>query len=433
MDLTSEVVIAGLTPLELAGRLGLALALALFIGLAFEEIYKREDRSSPGGIRSFPMLTTAGATLYLVEPRYALAFLGGLFVLGLWMQAYLREAPARPNATSLMIPGSALVAYVLGPIALTQQPWMVVAVAVSAALLLSTREQLHRVTQLVPQDELLTAGKFLVLVGIILPLVPDEPVTTLTALTPFKIWLAVVAICSLSYASYLLQRYVRLPDATLLPAILGGLYSSTVTTIVLAKQQREVSQVRADLSAGIVAATAIMYVRLGIVTALFNFKLAVVLAPALAALFVIGVIIAIAEWRSMKEPGGADISVPVVNPLQIPTAVLFAVILVVISIVTVWTRTAFGQSGILALAAIVGVTDIDPFVVNIAQGGVSGVASGMLAAAVLIAASANNIAKACYAVGFGGKLARRPAIELGILAALGLIAAASVIWLMGVR
>jgi uncharacterized membrane protein (DUF4010 family) len=322
-DLTSAV-IAGLTPLQLAGRLGLALALALFIGLAFEEIYKREDRSSPGGIRSFPMLTTAGAMLYLVESQYALAFAGGLFVLGLWMQAYLREAPARPNATSLMIPGSALVAYVLGPIALTQQPWVVVAVAVSAALLLSTREQLHRVTQRVPQDELLTAGKFLVLVGIILPLVPDEPVTTLTALTPFKVWLAVVAICSLSYASYLLQRYVRLPDATLLPAVLGGLYSSTVTTIVLAKQQREVSQVRADLSAGIVAATAIMYVRLGIVTALFNLQLAVVLAPALAALFVIGVIIAIAEWRSMKEPSATGMSVPVVNPLQIPTAVLFA-------------------------------------------------------------------------------------------------------------
>jgi uncharacterized membrane protein (DUF4010 family) len=93
----------------------------------------------------------------------------------------------------------------------------------------------------------------------------------------------------------------------------------------------------------------------------------------------------------------------------------------------------FGQSGILALAAIVGVTDIDPFVVNIAQGGVSGVSPATLAAAVLIAASANNVAKGCYAIGFGGKLARRPAIALGILAALGLAAAASVIWLIGVR
>ena len=110
-DLTSAV-IAGSTPLQLAGRLGLALALALFIGLAFEEIYKREDRSSPPAAScSFPMLDHGGSdALPRRSPQYARLRVrrNGLFVLGLWMQAYLREARRRPNATSLMIPGSAL-------------------------------------------------------------------------------------------------------------------------------------------------------------------------------------------------------------------------------------------------------------------------------------------------------------------------------------
>jgi len=420
-----------LSPLELAGRLLLSLALAVFVGLAFEEVYKRQERSSPGGIRSFPMLAMAGAMLFLIEPQHALAFVGGTFALALWLQAYVRSAPTTPNAGSLMIPASNLLAYVLGPVALTQPPWVAVAVSVSAVLLLGTREQLHRLIQLVPQDEVLTAGKFLVLVGIILPLVPNEPVTTATSLTPFKVWLAVVAICALSYASYLLQKYVRVHNATLLPAILGGLYSSTVTTIVLAKRLREAGAARPDLSAGIVAATAVMYVRLGVVIALFDARFALALAPALGLLFSLGVALSLNEWRRMTEGASADVSVPVVNPLQIPTAVIFAGILVLISLVTAWTRANFGQDGILVLAGVVGITDIDPFVVNIAQGGVTGLSVATLSAAVLIAASANNIAKAVYAVGFGGRQsAGRPAALLLIMALAGFAAAGASLLLM---
>jgi len=91
---------------------------------------------------------------------------------------------------------------------------------------------------------------------------------------------AVIAVCKLSYLSYLLQKYVPVPKAALLPAILGGLYSSTATTVVLAKRQREVGPAPSELVAGIIAATAAMYVRLRVVIALFNVQLAWVLAPA---------------------------------------------------------------------------------------------------------------------------------------------------------
>src|ERR1700732_1613239 len=97
---------AELSPLQLAARLALALGLALFAGLAFEEAYKREERATPGGVRTFPMLTLAGAMLYLIEPRQAFAFIAGLLALALWHFAYLRSAPGSPGATSLMIPVS---------------------------------------------------------------------------------------------------------------------------------------------------------------------------------------------------------------------------------------------------------------------------------------------------------------------------------------
>jgi uncharacterized membrane protein (DUF4010 family) len=325
-----------------------------------------------------------------------------------------------------MIPATNLVAYLIGPVAITQAPWLVVAVSVTAVVLLGTREKLHRLILIVPQDELLTAGKFLILIGIILPLVPHQPLTAATPLTPYQVWLAVVAICSLSYLSYLLQKYVSARSTALLPAILGGIYSSTATTIVLAKRQREAGVDRSELAAGIVAATAVMYLRLGVAVALFDLRFAIALAPALGALFAVGAALATYEWRrSAALRPDANLWVPAINPLQIPTAITFAAIFVVISILTAWIRTTFGQTGVLALAAIVGATDIDPFVINIAQGGVAGLSVAALCAAVLIAASSNNIAKAAYTLGFGGVHAsRRSALMLFGLAVIGFAAAA---------
>ncbi len=415
-----------LSPLELAGRLALAVGLAVFMGLAFEEVYKTEERSRPGGIRTFPMLAMCGGALYLIEPAHAFAFIAGLLALGAWLHAYLRNAPAMRAAPTFMIPASNLLAYGIGPIALIEPPWVAVALVVTAVLLLGARERLHGLVHIVPRDELITAGMFLILVGIILPLLPHQRVSSLTPLTPYGVWLAVITVCTLSYLSYLLQRYAPFKDAALLPAVLGGAYSSTATTVVLAKRLREAKQAPANISAGIVAATAIMYIRIGLVVAVFDMHFALTLAPALAALCAIGAGLAIYEWRRPRSRSAkTNLAVLSKNPLQIPTALIFAVLIVVISVISAWVRGAFGESGILVLSAVVGATDIDPFVLNIAQGGIGGMSVASLCAAVLIAASSNNVAKAAYAVGFGGMAAaRRPALMLLALSFLGLIAAA---------
>ena len=418
-----------LTSLELAGRLALALGLAVFLGLTFEEVYKREEQSIPGGVRTFPMLALAGAMLYLIEPRQALAFIVGLLALAVWLHAFLR--PTSAGLSSLMVPASNLVAYLLGAVALSQPPWVVVAASVSAVLLLGTCEQLHGLIRIVPQDELLTAGSFLILVGIILPLVPDQPVMAVTPLTPFHVWLAVVAVCTISYLTYLLQKYAPARKTTLLPAILGGIYSSTATTVVLAKRQRDAGTARSELAAGILAATAMMYLRLGAVVALFNVKLASALAPALAILFAMGTALATYEWRRTTERLDTDLQIPVTNPLQIAAAITFGAVFVATSVVTAFVHTMFGQTGVLVLAGLVGITDIDPFVINIAQGGAQHLSMSALSAAVLIAASSNNIAKAAFALGFGGLPgSRRPASMLIILAMAGFALAAFYVLLM---
>ena len=120
--------VAELAPLELAGRIALALGLAVFVGLAFEEVYKQEEPSCPGGVRTFPLLALCGAMLYLIDPERALVFIAGLVALALWLHAHLRGTANAAGTPTLIIPISSLIAYLIGPIALTQPPWVAVAV-----------------------------------------------------------------------------------------------------------------------------------------------------------------------------------------------------------------------------------------------------------------------------------------------------------------
>ena len=414
-------------PIVLAERFALLIALALFLGLAFEEVYKLDEPEIPGGIRTFPLVALAGALLYLVEPHRALAFVAGLIALGAWLYAFLRvEQPRTGPGRTLVIPATSLLAYALGPIALAQPSWVAIGSTVAAVLLIGARERMHGLVRLVPQEEILTAGKFLILAGIILPLLPDTRLVPAAPLTPYRVWLAVVAISGLSYLTYLVQRYLAVKAGALFPALLGGAYSSTAATVVLAKRQREAVAPGAELSAGIVAATAIMFLRLAVVVALFSLPLAAALAPALVLLCAAAALFAWREWRRAERGAAHDLAVPAANPLQLSTALLFAALFVAISLATVWVERLFGQAGIFTLAALVGASDIDPFVLNLAQGGAPGISVSALAAAVLIAASANNLAKAGYAVGFGGFAGtRRPAAILVILALLGFAAAAA--------
>ena len=423
----------------------LLIGLSLFLGFAFEDFFAHSNIRRPGGIRTFPILASAGGVLYLFDPTHFLPFTSGLIVLGIWLAVFYRQhvgerdEEGEPNV-GLVVPALNVHAYLLGPIALASPPWFAVGFTVIAVLLLTGREKLHALARRVDVDEVITAGEFLILTGIVLPLLPNEPVTTLTTITPRHAWLALVVVCSLSYASYLAQRYWAAAARGLWMAALGGLYSSTATTVVLARQARSDGAMRGNAQAGITLATAIMYLRILAIVAFFNWTLAWRLAPSLIGLSLAGLVICALQYRFAQRPAEAkaqDIGQEPEqetglrrtggNPLELGPAALFAALFVAVSLVSNWAKTEFGTSGIYTLAAIVGVTDIDPFVLNLAQGGTTGMSNSALAAAILIAASSNNILKALYAAAFaGGRATIFSATVLVLLAVAGVIIAMTI-------
>jgi uncharacterized membrane protein (DUF4010 family) len=407
-------------------KLGLVLGLSFFFGLAFEGFYWNSALSRPGGIRTFPLLALSGALLYALEPKLALPFCVGIVVLGVWLYPYyqsevMRGGESREAPDGLMVPICNLVAYVLGPLALAGPPWIAIAMTVAAVVLLQARDRLHALAKRIPSQEVITLAQFLVLIGVILPLLPKEPVTALTPITPFQVWLAVVVVSSLSYGSYLLQKLVSARESLFLTSVLGGLYSSTVTTVVLARRLAQGPANGHEYRSGIVLATALMYLRIGAVVAIFDLPLALRLALPLFVLALAGGALAAACLRLRRAGGGDAVDVPKpANPLEVRSALVFAVLFVAISIVTTWVEMRFGRAGVYALAAVVGVTDIDPFVLGVAQGGVAQLGESSAAAAVLIAASSNNLLKAVYAASFAGlRRSLSSAASLALLAVLG--------------
>jgi len=404
-----------------AERFALLLGLSLFFGFAFEGFYLDELPRRPGGVRTFPLLALAGGGLYLLEPHYGAAFIAGLLVIGSWIYAYIRRQSkdaADKVEGPFIVPACNMLAYVLGALALTQPLWLCVTVAVAAVLLLGGRRTLHDWAARVPAQEIVTAGEFLILVGVILPLLYGRPTIPYTHITPFAVWLAVIAVSSISYASYLLQRFVFPNSGTLITSILGGLYSSTATTVVLARRSVE-EGMTPELEAGIVAATAMMYLRVLVVCAIFNLVLARLLVlPILLLAAIAGGIAAIRSRSASTSKASHAFS----NPLQLSTAFIFALLFVAISVLATFAESR-GRAGIYELAGIVGVIDVDPFVLSLAQGGAPGIDTATAASAILVATSSNNLLKAIYAFVFSHRRGGVPAIILISLAALGAIAA----------
>ena len=250
-------------------------ASSFFFGLAFEEYFGPASERIPGGVRTFPRSPApTGAMLYLLDPAHAIAFSAGLLGLGAWLFAYYRAClgePTSPDSTKagLVAPISNVLAYLLGPIVLLEAHWLAVGMTVSAVLILHVRIPFFISWLDNPGVRDHHLGQ-LILIGVILPLLPDHPLTSLTTITPYQVWLAVVVVSTLSYGSYLAQRLLSPERGVLLTAVLGGLYSSTATTVALARRMRNDPEARGEFQAGVILATALMYLRLLILFAVFS-------------------------------------------------------------------------------------------------------------------------------------------------------------------
>lgn len=409
-----------------AVKLTLTLALSFLLGIEREQHKAQGAHYAFGGIRTFPLIGLIGYAFAVLAHEQALPLALGFAVVGGLMILSYRHKLAADESAGMTTEISALGTYLVGALVCNDRFWIAAALVVVSVLLLELKAALEVLTRRISSEEVFVFAKFLLLTVVILPIVPNRDFGRF-GLNPFKTWVAVVAVSSVSYGSYVLQKVTKARGGVLLSALLGGAYSSTITTVVLAK--RSASAKRSHLFAGaILTASGMMYARLTVLVAMFNRALLVKLALPFLALAAIGLAGGWA-WSRLpdKQQGQSVDSQPSRNPLELRSALLFAVLFVGMLVATQLVTAHLGRRGIFTLAAIFGVADVDPFILGLTQ--TAGLSAGVQVSAqsILIAAASNNLAKGAYAMVFGErKTGREGLMLLFLLALLGL---APIFWI----
>lgn len=403
----------------------LVLLLAFLIGLEREEKKNVSDEYRFGGVRTFPLIGLLGYALCAFSGGSLVLPAVGLAIVGSFLWESYRHKIEVASLAGMTTEISGLVTYTIGALVWREDYWVATTLAVVAVLLLELKGALQTLSKRVPGPEILTFAQFLLLTAVILPIVPNRTFGSFN-FNPFKVWLVVVAVSAISYGSYILQRWTQGRGGVLLAALLGGAYSSTLTTVVLAKRSRDAQ--RPHLYAGsMLVASGVMYLRLLALLALFNGQLLRRLGVAFA-LLAAGALVAGWIWTRRRDPdsGKRGEQIPPKNPLELSAAFLFAAVFVAMLFITHAALQYLGRAGLYTLAGVMGVTDVDPFILSLAASAGSLTPVALAGGAITLAAASNNLVKGIYAYGLGERRTGRQGLLL--LVALALAGLLPLLW-----
>lgn len=403
-----------------AAQLVLVFFLSFLIGLEREEL-KQSGRRAFGGVRTFPLLGLMGYAIAFLAKGNIIAMLMGFFVVAAFMLVSYWFKQRYSSDAGITTEISGLVVYLMGALVYGGYTWFACTLVVANLLLLELKDLLEGLTERINGEEIAAFAKFMLLTFVILPLVPNREMGPF-AINPFKTWLVVVAVSGVSYGSYLLLRAAKGRGGVFLSGVLGGIYSSTVATVVLSKRAAKAQRPNA-YSGAILTASGLMYLRIVILVGFFNRELARELAPVFLTLALLA---GVSGWIWSHRPDPAAEDAPqetsAHNPLQLRTAFAFAAIFLAVLVATHLAVKYMGQGGVYSLAALMGVTDVDPFIMGLthAAGGATTLQVAM--GGIFIATACNNLAKAVYAWFLADKTTGRwAASALGVLAILGIL------------
>lgn len=378
-----------------AVKIVLVLFLSFLVGAEREEHKTAAGGYSFGGVRTFPLIGLIGYSIALLSGTQLIPVTVGFFVIGGFLLLSYWHKLTRAETAGITSEMSGLTTYLVGALVYYDHLWIATALSVASLLLLELKTALESIATRTAPQEILTFAKFLLLTAVILPILPNQPFTRFH-LNPFKTWLVVVAVSTVSYGSYVLQRVTKETGGVVLAAFLGGAYSSTVATVAMSR--RAAREQRPHLFAGgILIASGVMYLRLVALLALFNRALAGMLAPAFLALAVAAIA---TGWFWSRRPDAISSTIrrefEPGNPLDLKAAFLFAAFFIAMLVATQLVTTYLGRAGVRILAAIMGVTDVDPFIMGMTQAAGTLTPLNVAASAVLIAAASNNVVKGIY-------------------------------------
>ena len=402
--------------------LAIALGLGLLIGL------QKERAESPlAGLRTFGLVALAGgvaavaaehATVWIIVA--GLVAVVALMITGNWMLAVGDDPHADPGQTTEM---AVVVTYLIGAITVLGPTELGVVVGAVTAMLLHMRDELHSWVDRLTDADVRAIMQFVVISLIVLPVLPSETYGPYDVINPRQVWWMVVLIVGLNLVGYGAYRMLGARAGTVLSGVLGGVVSSTATTVGYARHTAGQEGREGTAVVVVWIASGVVFIRLMVEIGATAPELLRVAAAPLAIMLAVYVAVAALIWRSATAPG--DLPIDPGNPTELRPAILVGALYAVVRVLVAAAQDWAGGAGLFIAAAVSGLTDVDALTLSTSRL----VATERLDAGtgwrlILTAAVSNMVFKLLLASVMGS---RAFALRFGRLTALGVGAGVALI------
>jgi len=388
-------------------RLAVAAVGGLAVGIEREWSARQDqDHSRFGGVRTFLLLGLLGGLAGVLVSGGATAvgvsvLAGGIALVAI---AYLVSAWRGTIDATTEVAGVVVLA--AGAFAGADNLLVASAVFAATALVLVEKSQMHAAVERLHSAELQAGAHFAVLALVVLPLLPTGPYGPAgVGVEPRKLWALVLIFAGLSFAGYVALRVAGPERGLALAGLLGGVVSSTAVTFNFARDGRRRPELAWPLAIGVLAATAVLPVRVGVLAGVVHAPVARALLPALVPALAFGAgLVGWIWWRSRRgRTTRAEAPPPPDNPLKLAPAIQMTILFQVVLWILAAVEGRFGARGLIGSAALLGMTDLDALTYSASRLAAAGSADLPSAArALLVGMASNTLFKMIVAVALGG-------------------------------
>jgi uncharacterized membrane protein (DUF4010 family) len=392
-------------------RFAAAVLIGALIGMEREFVQQRSGEQEFGGIRTFALMALLGAVAAHFTHRFGLLlFMGAYLGLILLLWASYLAPSMRGEEEGITTEIAALMTPLLGAMVIWDAPELAAALGVLTALILALKPGLHNLARSMSAEDLRATLEFAIITAVILPLLPNEGYGPFNLLNPSLIWLLVVFVSGIGFIGYVLMKVFGTARGISLTGLLGGLVSSTATTLSFAGRSKTSQGLSNALAQGILLASSVMFPRVLVEVTVVNRELLPLIIVPLGAMLLVGALLVGLYWlrhRSQDEEKHSS-TVKLGNPLRLQTAIGFGLLFALVLIAVRAANEYLGTAGVYAASILAGITDVDSITLSVADLSANGSLEPRVAAfSIVLATLVNTTVKMIAAGALGSSELRR--------------------------